>query len=547
MVAKRITHKLLLITLLIFTIAILPSFTVIHAQPITFHLEHQWVKIWINGEDGTIDLLYDIELTCDGGQIRWAEIGQPSRDFTLGESYDSSGNTLDIERVVDGNYFAVRVHFDPPLQSGNSINFNVTTNVKGTIYPDDENPGNVGILFIPTWWEADVRDLRLLIVAPEGVSIDEVRTLKDVPYDNWFPDPVEGDRLVLYWERMNLSAGEKLSFGVSFPEEYVKKGIHYTGLAWFLNDFLPRYWFILLGGGLIAIFSVAIIVNARKKKPYEKPRLRMETLGERRGLTAVEASWLLGLGPKKVVVAILYSLLKKHAIWVKEQDPVLRLEAIDRREGEAPPLRYYEMSFLRCIGEDATLGEECLASTVMLIRDTVEEKMMGYCRQDTIDHYGKIVEKAWEQVNDAGTPELAAKAFDDNLLWLITDRDFKSRSLESLGDKTLPPDPTWWWYWWWRYPHPVPPSRTPVPGPEIRKPLPGGELADKVATSIEKAADGIVKNLEKFADSIVPAESKSVSRAPIRHGSSCACACVSCACVCACVSCACACAGGGVG
>ncbi|MCD6263550.1 hypothetical protein J7L60_03980, partial [Candidatus Bathyarchaeota archaeon] len=103
------------------------------------------------------------------------------------------------------------------------------------------------------------------------------------------------------------------------------------------------------------------------------------------------------------------------------------------------------------------------------------------------------------------------------------------------------------WYWWWRYPRPVPPTRGPSSGPEARRPLPGGELADRVATSLERAANGIVRNLEKFANSILPAAPRAVSKAPIRHGSSCACACVSCACVCACVSCACACAGGRVG
>ena len=545
MVAKRVTHRtsLSLLILLFVTITSLPSSKVVHAQP-TFHLEHQWVKIWINGEDGTIDLLYDINLTCDSGQINWIEIGQPKKDFTLGEAYDSNGNPLNAEKVVEGDYFAVKVRFIPPVPNGTSIRFNVTTNVRGMLYLDKENPGNVGMLFKPTWWEANVLNLRLLIVLPDGVELGEIKTLRGVPYDNAF---YEEERLVLYWERTDLSPGQQLSFGVSFPKEYVKKGIRHTGVAWFLYDFLPRYWFVLLGGGLIAVFSAVIITNALKKQSYEKPRLRMETLGIRRGLTAVEASWLLGLGPQKVVVAILYSLLKKHAVWVKEQDPVLRLEEVERPEGEVPPLRYYEMSFLRCIGEDGTLEEEGLARTVMLLRDTVEEKMRGYCRQDTIDYYRKIVDEAWEQVKTAGTPELAAKAFDENLLWLTLDKGFKSRTEEVLGDRALPPNPAWWWYWWWRYPRPIPPSRAPAPSPEARMPLPGGELADRVVTSMEKAANGIVKNLEKFANAIVPAAPRSVSRAPIRGGSSCACACVSCACVCACVSCACACAGGRVG
>ncbi|RJS88787.1 hypothetical protein CW700_06685 [Candidatus Bathyarchaeota archaeon] len=545
MVAKRISPR----PCLIFTVLLLVAIVVLHppraasAQTIAFHLEHEWVKIWINSEDGSIDLLYDIELACDSNNIREVWVGQPTRDFTLGEAYDSHGNPLTVEKVVEGGYFAVRVHFATPVQSGESIRFNVTTRVRGMIYLDRENPGNVGMLFTPTWWEVPVLDLRVLIVLPEGVDLREVKTLKGVPYDN---TSQEEGRLVLYWERRNLSPGERLSFGVSFPKEYIKGGIRHTGLAWLLYNFLPRYWSLILGAGLIAVFGSVMLINALKRMPYEKPKVTMETLGIRRGLTAVEAAWLLGLGPKKVVVAILYSLLKKHAVWVEEQDPVLRLE-VTRQPGEGPLLRYYEVGFLRCIGEDGTLGEECLARTVMLLRDTVEEKMRGYCRRDTIEYYRKIVEKAWEEVKAAGTPELAAKAFDENLLWLILDEDFKSRAGETLGDRVLTPDPAWWWYWWWRYPRPVPPTRAPPPGPEARRSLPGGELADRVATSLERAANGIVRNLEKFANSILPAAPRAVSKAPIRHGSSCACACVSCACVCACVSCACACAGGRVG
>jgi hypothetical protein len=231
---------------------------------------------------------------------------------------------------------------------------------------------------------------------------------------------------------------------------------------------------------------------------------------------------------------------------VKEQQPVLKFEAVALPEVEREQLRYYELSFLRCLGADGILEEQCLARTVMLVRDTVEEKIRGYSRQDTLNYYKKVVDEAWEQVKTAGTPELAAKAFDENLLWLISDKDFKTRAGEVLGPMYIPPMPGWWWYWWSRSPSPVPPSRAPFPGSETGTPLPGAEVADRVASSLEGAANGIVKNLEGFANAIVPSAPKT-SSVPIRSGSSCACACVSCACVCACVSCACACAGGRVG
>ncbi|RLI33321.1 hypothetical protein DRO56_02015, partial [Candidatus Bathyarchaeota archaeon] len=111
---------------LIFTVLLLIAIVILHppraasAPTIAFHLEHEWVKIWINSEDGSIDLLYDIELACDSNNIREVWVGQPTRDFTLGEAYDSHGNPLTVEKVVEGGYFAVRVHFAAPVQSGES-------------------------------------------------------------------------------------------------------------------------------------------------------------------------------------------------------------------------------------------------------------------------------------------------------------------------------------------------------------------------------------------------------------------------------------------
>ena len=54
-------------------------------------------------------------------------------------------------------------------------------------------------------------------------------------------------------------------------------------------------------------------------------------------------------------------------------------------------LRYYEIDFLNAIKEDGTLDENKLAKTITFLQKTVEEKLRGYCRRDTIDYYKKIV------------------------------------------------------------------------------------------------------------------------------------------------------------
>jgi hypothetical protein len=218
---------------------------------------------------------------------------------------------------------------------------------------------------------------------------------------------------------------------------------------------------------------------------------------------------------------------------------------------ETPALRYYEIDFLNAIKEDGVLNEEKLAQTVVFLRRTVEEKLRGYCRRDTIDYYRKIVAKAWQQVEQAGTPELASKAYDEQLLWLFLDPIYQSRTQTTFRDKAFEPSPFWLWYWYgYRHYHPKPTYNPNIETPtKAAKPptIPGADFANNIATAVENTSNNIVTNLEKFANAIVPMPTAKASTKPAHHRSSCVCACATCACVCACVSCACACAGGGVG
>jgi len=546
MVARR---KIALLALLfvIQSIALLPAgLTTVGAQNIRYHLEHQYVKIWVN-EDGSIDLLYDIEIACDSERITRVWIGQPTGDFTLGEAFDEEGNALEISKDFEEG-FDVLVLFTTPISAGESLGFNLTTNVQKMVWLDEDNPGNVGLMFIPTWWGEAMKELRVLIVLPEGADVGQVRNTPD--WDNTLTEEETG-RLVLYWERFNLEPNEKFTVGVSFPKELVdhyetpqdgeKKSI--IGLA--LSILLPIIVVIVVIVVLVKIVRKAI------KRSYRKPGMRMETLGVRRGLTAVEATWLLGLGPAKLVVAMLYSLLRKRAVWVKEREPKLMLEIQpdfrDHTGTRETPLRYYEHRFIRSIGGDGTLNEDGLVQAVRVVRDTVEQKLRGYNRRDTVQYYRKVVDQAWSQVERAGTHELMSEAFDENLLWLYMDDDFDSKVKVAMEDRVFVPQPNWWWYWWWMRPRSTPPTPGPTVEPRAPQPLPGGEFADRIVTSLEVSSNKLVTNLEKFADAVAPAPRSKTRRASVRRGSGGSCACASCACACACVSCACACAGGRVG
>jgi len=534
-----IQTALLLVTILSVTYIILNSM-VANAASIEYYLNHEYAKIWIN-TDGTIDLFYNITITCTQEVIHYVKVGQPKSDFTIGPAEDKDGHILSTSDVSSGGDYKVRVNLYTPISAGQSASFTLLTNVGHMIWEDEDNPGNVGMQFIPCWWDARVDDLRVAVVFPEGVTNDTVRLTP-----NWTRTSIEEGRFVLYWEEHNLQPSEQFPCGVSFPKEYVEYyDVRGKGIDWSIAG-----WVIL---GVLAIGACSVVIVFRKRG-YMNPILRIESLGVRRGLTAVEASYLLDFPPTKIVTEILYSLLMKKAVWVKATTPALELEVMkpfkDKTGTYETPLRYYEKSSLEAIKKNGTLDEVKLAETIMQLRDTVEDKLRGYCRQDTIAYYKNIVAKAWQQVRQAGTPEIASKAYNENLLWLLLDKNFESQTEGAFSDRVFKPETDWWWYWYgytYYYPKPIykPLQATTKPPPTI----PGAEFANNIVTSIEKTANNIVANIEKFANSILPAppQSQHTSREPAHHGASCVCACASCACVCACVSCACACASGGVG
>ncbi|UCC32983.1 MAG: hypothetical protein JSW53_04105, partial [Candidatus Bathyarchaeota archaeon] len=360
--------------------------------------------------------------------------------------------------VSEGNNYRARVYLYTPISAPQSIRFTLLTNVGHMIYED--TPENVGMRFIPGSWDASVDEIRVLVVVPQGVTTENVRCVPD-----WDNTLVEEERTMLYWEDHNLQPNQKFPvgfeyLGVSFPKEYVE---HYEIPELGIIVFLKNYG-IWIGVFLLFAGLVGGVIYVGRKGGYASPVMKMETLGIRRGLTAVEASHLLGLKPPKVVTAILYGLLKKRAIWATSTKPAVTLKVTEHSARESAPLRYYERSFIKAINKDGTLNEEKLARVVMELRDEVEEKLRGYCRKDTVEYYERIVTKAWEQVEQAGTADLASIAYDEQLLWLLLDQKFGSRTEDAFRTRVFEPAPFWLWYWYGYHYHPRPeytPTTTP--------------------------------------------------------------------------------------
>lgn len=514
-----------------------------YAQSIVYSVNHQWCQIFIN-QDGTIDLTYNLTLTVNSGVVRGFYVGQPTGDFTVGQAFDQYGNRLQAVPASSGSNYRADVTLNQPLTGGNTIWFTLTTNVARMIYNDTTNPGNFGMEFAPQWTEdVPISDVRVQIVLPPGATVNEVKTM---PGKFWNSTSTVEGNLAVFWEIPVIQPNQQYLIGVSFPAQYLPNYNPSSGAG--LGSYIP----LLVILPIIAIFVIGLVIYFARKSSYTTPKVSIETLGMRRGLTAVEASYLLDLKPTQIVTEILYSLLQKRAVWTEATKPSLKLRVLspyENKTGTAEnPLRYYEIDFLRALKDDNTLDEESLAHTIMSLRDTVEQKLRGYSRKDTVDYYRKIVSQAWAQVEQAGTVDLASNAYDEQLLWLMLDPNQRTRTETVFKERNFQPNPLWFW-WWYGYttynPNPKYKPNVNVPAQSPKPPvIPGAEFANNVATAVERTSSNIVLNLEKFANSILPPAPK-VSHEPARTGADCVCACHACACACACVSCACACAGGG--
>jgi hypothetical protein len=166
--------------------------------------------------------------------------------------------------------------------------------------------------------------------------------------------------------------------------------------------------------------------------------------------------------------------------------------------------------------------------------------------------------KAWQQVEQAETPEMKMKNFDDALEWTAMDRRFEDRTREVFG-----PRPVIVPGWWGRYDPtfgragmggmPQPTAGPSIGGAGNQPPkgvslptIPGGDFAASVVGGAQAFASNVVGDLTAFTGGVTqktnppppPPKTGGGGRGGGGGGRSCACAC-------ACAGCACACAGGG--
>jgi len=191
--------------------------------------------------------------------------------------------------------------------------------------------------------------------------------------------------------------------------------------------------------------------------------------------------------------------------------------------------------------------------TVKLV-NSVSDKMKGFSRKETVAYYQDIMERAWKQIETAGTPEVKSQMYDESLEWTMLDKNYDDRTRRVFTGPIFVP------IWWGRYDPGYHPAASTIGTGSVgrvsmptgggipsggRVSIPGSAFAASVVTGVQNFSSRVLGDVGSFTSNVtnrtnpVPVV-KSTSSGWRGGGGG-----HSCACACACAGCACACAGGG--
>ncbi len=532
----------------------------------SFSLDREIVQVFWNS-DGTEALDYQLTFTNDanGHPIDYVDMGMPNGNFDMGSvQADVGGRGVDVstsDYQGSGSGFAV-VMGAMTIPSGGSGTVHVSVGrISQVLYKDSTQPDtDASADFSPVYFGSQYvhgsTDLTVIFHLPPGVQPTEPRYHN--PEGGWpgsAAPAAELDsqgRVTYTWQSSAANAYTQYTFGASFPKSYVPADAIVVPPAF---NFDIGALLSALGGSLqtvccvgffILIFIGSPILGAinqrRRKLQYLPPKISIEGHGIKRGLTAVEAAILMEEPLDKVLTMILFGAVKKNAATVVTRDP-LKITLTDPQPAD---LHDYEKEFLTAFSDNEDLSRRKKLQDMMInLVKSVSEKMKGFSRKETVDYYKSIMERAWQQIETAGTPEVKGQLYDDSLEWTMLDKNYDERTRRVFTGPVIVP------MWWGRYDPGIHTASASTAGPSLgggrsssggHVSLPGASLAASMVGGVQSFSSKVVGDLGTFTSGVTNKTNPvpvSTSRGGYSGGGG------HCACACACAGCACACAGGG--
>ena len=554
----------------------------VYAQDYRFQVPEQAVVVSVNN-DGSINIDYTMTFLNDSGAhaIDIVDIGLPNYDYEL-KNIAADVNGIAITKITNSDVVSPGISLylnENEIPDGGTGKVHAyITNVKTVIYPatETESEAYASLKFSPNWYDRQYcygdTNYQFTFLLPPGIKDGESRyyipefwPTSDAPESMITAE----DRIFYTWVSDAANTYTQYYFGTSFPARYLAEGAvvqevyvppSSTGgntTTFNMDSFCPLI-FCLGFAGFFALIIYSATIGAKKRKmAYLPPKISLEGHGVKRGLTAVEAAVLMEQPMDKIFTMILFALMKKNAAEVVTKDP------LDIKSAVPLPLDLYgyETDFLAAFAEKASAPRKKLLQTMMVnLIKSVGEKMKGFSRKETLAFYEDIMRRAWTQVETAGTPEVKAQVYEENMDWTMLDKKYEDRTNNVFSGPMVIPTPSWWWRYDPTFARPsystpvssmgggiTPPPLSTSGGHSVSMPtMPGSAFAASVVGSVSNFSSKVMGGLTGFTNGVTsvtnppppPSTYRSSGGGGGGGGHSCACAC-------ACAGCACACAGGG--
>jgi hypothetical protein len=559
--------KLRLLTLCVLIIMMFAMVSSVAAQSYSFNVVQETVQVYWNN-DGTMALDYTFTFSNDpdGHVIDYVDVAMPNSNFDMSTAAaDANGHSLEVSQSDyqgSGSGFSVVMGSDA-IQPGQIGSVHVSVgSISGVLYPSTESGKTTTYAsgeFAPAYFETAHGSNNLTVVFHLPVGVQPAESIYYPATGGWPCDvnpqtDLDGQSRVQFtWTCPSADGFTQYTFGMSFPKTYVPADVIVVAPAFDLSGFIGGV--VNNSGGLccVGFFVLMFIVmpilgtiNQRKRKlDYLPPKIQIEGHGIKRGLTAVEAGILMEQPLDKVMTMILFGLVKKNAATVITKDP-LKLQAVN-----PPPadMHDYETDFLAAFTDDTPANQrKGLQEMTVKLVNSVSEKMKGFSRKETVVYYQDIMERAWQQIEAAGTPEVKSQMYDESLEWTMLDKNYDERTRRVFTGPIFLP------IWWGRYDPGFgsaasagTKSMASMPassGGRSSASIPGAAMAASVVTGVQGFSSHVIGDVKTFTSGVtnrtnpVPVAKSGGWSGGGGGGGHCACAC-------ACAGCACACAGGG--
>jgi len=237
------------------------------ASSANFRVDELRATVWIN-EDGSIDLYYQVKVTCESGTLSNLTMYLPGRKFILGEAFDDQGSEIEVSLGEDGTVPILT--FTKPILEGASLRFNFTANVQNMILQEVGSTNKTVLNFTPVTWNATVMMIQVFVVLPEGAKADNFTV---TPPFNHTRTEEESGRLVIVWEG-SLKQEENLTLKISSPSinPYGNETMS-SGWDSFMDEYIEPNRSVIIATSLLVLIVIPFNKEIRKRFSNRKLRL----------------------------------------------------------------------------------------------------------------------------------------------------------------------------------------------------------------------------------------------------------------------------------